>query len=128
MKDVGQGARRFHIASDLNIELGLLCSIDDDVGEVSEMYGPQCWQGCDVDVGTTLRKNEIVKLLLPGRVATIKQMAFARRQRGREWTDVTAGLHTSWAQDGLKHDVLTQQRQALQSVGPFSSICYDVRR
>ena len=45
------GARRFYIAGDLNIELGLLCTGDDDVGELSELYGPQCWQRCDVDLG-----------------------------------------------------------------------------
>ena len=47
------------------------------------------------------------------------------RDNGR---DVTAGLHASWAQDGLEHDVHTQQRQAVQHVGPFSSTCYDIRR
>ena len=32
------GAKRFYIAGDLNIELGFLCTGDDDVEEVSEMY------------------------------------------------------------------------------------------
>ena len=41
--------RRLHIASDLNIEFGLLCTSDDDVGELSEKYGLQCWQSCHAD-------------------------------------------------------------------------------
>ena len=32
------GAKRFYIAGDLDIELGFLCTGDDDVEEVSEMY------------------------------------------------------------------------------------------
>ena len=43
------GARRIYIAGDLTIELGLLCTGNDDVGELSEMYGPLCWQFCDAE-------------------------------------------------------------------------------
>ena len=42
-------AKRFYIAGDLDIELGLLCTVDYDVEELSDMYGPQCWQDCDAD-------------------------------------------------------------------------------
>ena len=41
----------FYIAGDLNIEFGLLCTGDDDVGDPSEVHGAQCWQGCDADPG-----------------------------------------------------------------------------
>ena len=36
------GAKTFYIAGDLNVELGLLCTDDDDddVKELNEMYGP----------------------------------------------------------------------------------------
>ena len=45
------GAKSFYIAGDLNIELGLPCTDGDDEGELSEICGPQCWQGCDADPG-----------------------------------------------------------------------------
>ena len=34
------GAKSFHIAGDLNVELGLLCTSDEDVEEPNEMYVP----------------------------------------------------------------------------------------
>ena len=43
------GARSVYIADDLNVELGLLCTDDDDAEEISEMYGPLCWQNYDTD-------------------------------------------------------------------------------
>ena len=39
------GANTFYIAGDLNVELELPCTDDDDVAELSEMYDPLCWQG-----------------------------------------------------------------------------------
>ena len=39
----------------------------------------------------------------------------------REWTEVAAGLHLG-AQDGLEHDVHKQQGQAVQYLGPLSSV------
>ena len=45
--DVEKGAKRFYIAGDSNIELGLLCTGDDEDEELYDMYGPQCWQGGD---------------------------------------------------------------------------------
>ena len=41
------GAKTFYIAGDFNVELRLLCTDDDDVPELNEMYCPLCWQGCD---------------------------------------------------------------------------------
>ena len=46
-----EGAKRFYIAGDSNIELGLRCTGDDEDEEQYDVYGPQCWQGCDVDLG-----------------------------------------------------------------------------
>ena len=46
-----EGAKSFYIAGDLNVELGLLCTGDDDVDEINEMYGPLCWQNYDNDAG-----------------------------------------------------------------------------
>ena len=45
------GAKTFYIAGDLNVELGLLCTSDDDVEELTELHGPFCWQGCENDQG-----------------------------------------------------------------------------
>ena len=45
------GAKDFHINSDINVELGLLCTGDDDNDELNEMFGPLCCQGRDNDQG-----------------------------------------------------------------------------
>ena len=45
------GAKDFHITSDFNVEVGLLCTEDDDNDELNEMYGPFCWQGWENDQG-----------------------------------------------------------------------------
>ena len=45
------GARSFYVAGDLNVELGLLCTDDDDAKKISEMYGSLCWQSYDTDPG-----------------------------------------------------------------------------
>ena len=37
--DVEKGAKRFYIAGDSNIELGLLCTGDDEDEELYDMYG-----------------------------------------------------------------------------------------
>ena len=38
------GAKRFYIAGDFNIELGLLCTGIEEDEELCGMYGPHCWQ------------------------------------------------------------------------------------
>ena len=43
------GAREFHIGGDLNGGLGLLCTDEEDIEELNEMYGPLCWQVCERD-------------------------------------------------------------------------------
>ena len=45
------GANKFFITADLNVELGMLCTDEDDIGELNEMYGPLCWQECENDHG-----------------------------------------------------------------------------
>ena len=42
------GAKRFFVPCDLNIELGFLCTEDD---ETKDFYGPPCWCGTDADPG-----------------------------------------------------------------------------
>ena len=41
------GAKEFCITGDRNVELGILCTDEDDIGELEEM----CWQGCENDHG-----------------------------------------------------------------------------
>ena len=45
------GAKEFFITGDLNVEMGILCTGEDDIGELDEIYGPVCWQGCENDHG-----------------------------------------------------------------------------
>ena len=47
-----RGAKRFYIAGDFNIELGLLCPGNEEDEELCGMYGPhQRWQGYGTDPG-----------------------------------------------------------------------------
>ena len=45
------GARDFYITSDFNVELGLMCTGENDEEELTKLYGPLCWQGYDKDLG-----------------------------------------------------------------------------
>ena len=44
-------AQELYITGDLNVELGLFSTDEDDIGEFHEMYGPLCWQWCERDHG-----------------------------------------------------------------------------
>ena len=44
-------AKDFCITSDLNVELGLMCTDEKDIEELTKMYGPLCWQGYDKNPG-----------------------------------------------------------------------------
>ena len=43
------GARDFYITGDFNVELGLMCTDENDEEELTKMYGPSCWHGYDKD-------------------------------------------------------------------------------
>ena len=45
------GAKNFYIAGDINVELGLMCTNENEEEELTKLYGPQCWQGYDKDPG-----------------------------------------------------------------------------
>ena len=45
------GANKFYITGDLNVELMMLCTDENDVEELNEKYGPLCWQGYDHNPG-----------------------------------------------------------------------------
>ena len=37
------GAKDFYITGDLNVELELLCTDENDIEELMVIYGPLCW-------------------------------------------------------------------------------------
>ena len=45
------GARDFNNTGDLNVELGLMCTDENDEEELTKMCGPLCWQVYDKDLG-----------------------------------------------------------------------------
>ena len=46
------GAKDFHITGDVNAQLGMMCTDEKDIEELSEMMcGLLCWQGYDKDPG-----------------------------------------------------------------------------
>ena len=45
------GAKKFYITGDLNVELGMICTGENDIEELNEIYGPLCWQRYDRDPG-----------------------------------------------------------------------------
>ena len=45
------GAKKFYISGDLNVELGMMCTDEDDIEELNEIYGSLCWQGHKHDPG-----------------------------------------------------------------------------
>ena len=44
-----EGLRRFCISGELQVELGLMCTEEDE--ELRAMCRPQCWHGIDADPG-----------------------------------------------------------------------------
>ena len=44
-----EGAKRFFVAGDPNIDLEFFCTDEDD--EMKEIYVPKCWYGIDADLG-----------------------------------------------------------------------------
>ena len=45
------GAKDFYITGDLIVELGMMCTDENDIEDLEGMYGPLCWQGYDKDPG-----------------------------------------------------------------------------
>ena len=54
------GTRDFCIAGDINVELGLMCTDEKDIEELTKMYGPLCWQVYDKDPGG-FQENHVVR-------------------------------------------------------------------
>ena len=47
----GGGARELYITWDLNVELELMCTDEEDIEELNEVHGLLCWQGYENDHG-----------------------------------------------------------------------------
>ena len=45
------GAEQFYITGDPNGELEMICTDENDIEELNEMYGPLCWREYDHDLG-----------------------------------------------------------------------------
>ena len=98
-----QEPRHSTIAGDLNVELGLLCTDDDEVEELNEMYGPLRWQACDNDQGGIEKlmwyeiMNEFICKVTSTRSSCDREreIAFMHRLFLEGWKrkDDAAGLH-----------------------------------
>ena len=84
----------------------------------------QRWQGCDCHPGgfEKLLCSDIVKEFKCEAASILSSNMTVER-----WWTETTGLHLA-AQDGLEHDVHTQQGQAVQYLGSSSSVRNDIRR
>ena len=43
VKGAKEVQKKFYITGDLNVELGMICTDENDIEELNEMYGPLCW-------------------------------------------------------------------------------------
>ena len=107
------GAKDLYITSDLNVELGMMCTNEKDIVELSETYGPLCWQKYDKDP-KSLKKLAwygIMKefIQLRGHIYMVQVRKDKRdclhaqifeSREGRR--DIAAGLHVS---DGISEFV-----------------------
>ena len=53
------GARDFYIASDFDVELGLMCTEENENEEPTKMYAPLCWQRYVKDPGGFKKKHVV---------------------------------------------------------------------
>ena len=44
-------AKDFYILNDLDVEVGMMCTNENDIEEPTGMYGPLCWHGHDKNPG-----------------------------------------------------------------------------
>ena len=103
------GARHFHIAGDLDKELGLLCTGDEDDQEFREVCGPQRWLGGEADPGG-FGKLTWCNIMMEFNCQPVSTWSSCddRRERActhkmwKSWKDATAGLHP-----GPKTDLCT---------------------
>ena len=87
-----EGATRFFIAGDLNIEPGPRCTDDDE-----EMHGPQCWHGTDTHPGR-FKKTMWLEGMTEINCKEVSAWWSCNDQRERASTDTKRGKNwnTSW--------------------------------
>ena len=98
MKDDVQELDTF-ITGDLNMDLGLLCTCDDDVQDFREMYGPQCLLGGEADPGSVKKLMWYVMEEFNCEVVSLWSSCGERRERAfthREKVERSHSWTTSW--------------------------------
>ena len=82
------GAKEFCTTGDLSVELGSLCADEDDIEELSEMYGPLCWHGCELDhggsrscCGMESRRGSIARLPPRGPIAAERERPVGKKEK-----------------------------------------------
>ena len=108
------------------MELGTLCTDEDDIDELSEMHGPLCWQGCGNDHGG-------FKKLMYCKVTSTWSNCGREREK-RPWrTNISvkkgkkerkAQLHHR-AKGEVRRGLHLQRRQNMGLLGPVPDFCCD---
>ena len=86
------GATRFYIAGDF-IELGLLCTGNEEDEDLSDMYGPQCWQVFRADPGG------IKKMMWYSNMKEFDIRAISTWSSCDDWEGM-AFTHKQWGKNG----------------------------
>ena len=129
-----EGARRFVIAGNLNIEFGLNWTDEDQ--EMQEMCGAQCWHGIDADPEGFKKTMslEIVKEFNFDAVSTKsscddrRERAFTPRAWGEKWKDFTSRLHPG-TETWVRVNRICTMRSSYAVHGIITlCVCYDTRR
>ena len=129
------GAKRFYIAGDFNIELGLLCAGNEEDEELCGMYGPLCWQGYGTDTGgfkkmlwyNIIKEYHCKAISMWLSLDERKDMAFTHKQWGKNGrTSQLDCILGSKADSGVTY--ILQWCHALQYVGSLSSVRRDIER
>ena len=130
------GAKKFFIAGDLNVELGMMCTDESDNEKLNEMYGPLCWHEFKHDPGHyklimwySIMKEFNCKVSSTWSRAKVKEEAFTHRQQGdaEKKKEIATGLH--YRTNGRKrHNFYMQRAQGVGYMGPLSDPRTDTRR
>ena len=129
------GAKGFYITGDINVELGSLCTDEDDIGEFNEMCRPLCWQECENDhsgfnklmwYGIVKGFNCKVTPRGPSATRREKLLSHADNLEKKERQEGAVGLHHR-AKVEVGRGVPLQWRQNMGLVGSSFDLRYDTR-
>ena len=116
-----EGANRFFIVGDLNIELGFSCEDD----EMKEIYCPQCWFGVEADPAG-LKKSMLLDTLTDFGCKAMSTWLGCDGQRDKAFAHMALGKIERSSQldyipgpkDVYRNFVHTQRSQLVQYTGP----------